>query len=65
LASLEGKATVQSEEGTREIGPAQWFSSRGRKAPLRALEPLFAFEFQAPNRFQTTILEPDHLKWDR
>ena len=37
------------------------------RARLRALEPLFYFEFQAPNRFQTTILEgtADDLKWDR
>ena len=27
------------------------------KHRLRATEPLFYFEFQAPNRFKTTILE--------
>jgi mannose-6-phosphate isomerase-like protein (cupin superfamily) len=65
---MEGKATVQSEEGTREIGPGTMvFIPAEEKHRLRALEPLFYFEFQAPNRFQTTILEgtPDDLKWDR
>jgi len=35
---------------------------------LRATEsPLFYFEFQAPNRFVTTILDgtPEDLKWNR
>ena len=35
---------------------------------LRATEsPLFYFEFQAPNRFKTTILDgtPEDLKWNR
>jgi mannose-6-phosphate isomerase-like protein (cupin superfamily) len=65
---MEGKATVQTEEGTREIGPGTMvFIPAEEKHRLRALEPLFYFEFQAPNRFQTTILEgtPDDLKWDR
>ncbi len=65
---MEGKATVQSEEGTREIGPGMMvFIPAEEKHRLRALDPLFYFEFQAPNRFQTTILEgtPDDLKWDR
>jgi mannose-6-phosphate isomerase-like protein (cupin superfamily) len=65
---MEGKATVQSEEGTREIGPGTMvFIPAEEKHRLRALEPLFYFEFQAPNRFQTTILEgtPEDLKWDR
>jgi mannose-6-phosphate isomerase-like protein (cupin superfamily) len=65
---MDGKATVQSEEGTREIGPGMMvFIPAEEKHRLRALDPLFYFEFQAPNRFQTTILEgtPDDLKWDR
>jgi mannose-6-phosphate isomerase-like protein (cupin superfamily) len=65
---MDGKATVQTEEGTREIGPGTMvFIPAEEKHRLRALEPLFYFEFQAPNRFQTTILEgtPDDLKWDR
>jgi mannose-6-phosphate isomerase-like protein (cupin superfamily) len=65
---MEGNATVQTEEGTREIGPGTMvFIPAEEKHRLRALEPLFYFEFQAPNRFQTTILEgtPDDLKWDR
>jgi mannose-6-phosphate isomerase-like protein (cupin superfamily) len=65
---MDGKATVQSEEGTREIGPGMMvFIPAEEKHRLRAVEPLFYFEFQAPNRFQTTILEgtPDDLKWDR
>ena len=38
------------------------------KHRLRATEsPLFYFEFQAPNRFKTTILDgtPDDLVWNR
>jgi mannose-6-phosphate isomerase-like protein (cupin superfamily) len=65
---MEGKASVQTEEGTREIGPGTMvFIPAEEKHRLRALEPLFYFEFQAPNRFQTTILEgtADDLKWDR
>jgi len=59
---------VQTEEGTSEIGPGTMvFIPAEEKHRLRALEPLFYFEFQAPNRFQTTILEgtQDDLKWDR
>ena len=39
----------------------------GEKHRLRATEPLFYFEFQAPNRFKTTILEgtDDDLRWER
>ena len=65
---MDGKATVAEREGTREIGPGTMvFIPAEEKHRLRALEPLFYFEFQAPNRFQTTILEgtPDDLKWDR
>ena len=37
------------------------------KHRLRASEPLFYFEFQAPNRFKTTILDgtEDDLRWNR
>ena len=37
------------------------------KHRLRATTPLFYFEWQAPNRFKTTILEgtDDDLRWDR
>ncbi len=37
------------------------------KHRLRAKTPLFYFEFQAPNRFKTTILEgtDDDLLWER
>jgi len=33
---------------------------------LRAVEPLFYMEYQAPNRFKTTILEgtQDDLLWE-
>ena len=39
----------------------------GRRSLWRATEPLFYFEFQAPNRFKTTILEgtDDDLRWER
>jgi mannose-6-phosphate isomerase-like protein (cupin superfamily) len=37
------------------------------KHRLRSTDPLFYFEFQAPNRFQTTILDgtPDDLLWEK
>jgi hypothetical protein len=38
-----------------------------QKHRLRSLTPLFYFEFQAPNRFKTHILEgtPADLEWNR
>ena len=64
---MEGQGTVETEEGTRPVGPGEMvFIPAEEKHRLRALEPLFYFEWQAPNRFQTTILDgtPDDLKWE-
>ena len=64
---FEGKATVETAEGIREVkgGDLAFFPAE-HKHRLTALEPLFYFEFQAPNRFKTTILEgtDDDLKWE-
>ncbi len=65
---IDGKATVESEEGVTEVGPGDMiFIPAEEKHRLRATEPLFYFEFQAPNRFQTTILDgtPDDLLWEK
>jgi mannose-6-phosphate isomerase-like protein (cupin superfamily) len=66
---MEGNGTVESEEGTRNVGPGDMiFIPAEEKHRLRATQtPLFYFEFQAPNRFQTTILDgtQDDLRWER
>jgi mannose-6-phosphate isomerase-like protein (cupin superfamily) len=65
---ISGKATVESDEGIRPVGPGDMiFIPAEEKHRLRATEPLFYFEFQAPNRFKTTILEgtDDDLRWER
>lgn len=65
---MEGRATVESDDGVREVGPGDMvFIPAEEKHRLRALEPLFYFEWQAPNRFKTTILEGSDadLKWNR
>jgi mannose-6-phosphate isomerase-like protein (cupin superfamily) len=65
---ISGKATVESDEGIRPVGPGDLiFIPAEEKHRLRATEPLFYFEFQAPNRFKTTILEgtEDDLRWER
>jgi len=65
---MEGTASVESDEGTKEIGPGTMvFIPAEEKHRLRAIEPLFYFEWQAPNRFKTTILEGSDadLKWNR
>jgi mannose-6-phosphate isomerase-like protein (cupin superfamily) len=65
---IDGKATVESADGIRPVGPGDMiFIPAEEKHRLRATEPLFYFEFQAPNRFKTTILEGTEadLRWDR
>src|ERR1700682_759847 len=65
---MEGRAVIEGEEGSREIGPGMMvFIPAEEKHRLRALEKLFYFEFQAPNRFKTTILEGTEadLRWER
>jgi len=65
---IDGVGTVETPEGVREIrsGDLIFFQAED-KHRLRALEPLFYFEFQAPNRFKTTILEgtKDDLLWEK
>ena len=66
---IEGKGTVETPEGVRPVEPGSLvFIPAEAKHRLRATETgLFYFEFQAPNRFVTTILDgtPDDLRWDR
>lgn len=66
---MEGNGTVETEEGVRPVGPGDLvFIPAEAKHRLRASETgLFYFEFQAPNRFKTHILDgtPDDLRWNR
>jgi mannose-6-phosphate isomerase-like protein (cupin superfamily) len=66
---LEGNGTVETEENLRKVGPGHMvFIPAEEKHRLRATDSaLFYFEFQAPNRFKTTILDgtPDDLRWNR
>lgn len=58
---------MESDEGVRAVGPGDMiFIPAEEKHRLRATEPLY-FEFQAPNRFKTTILEGTDadLGWER
>ena len=65
---IDGVGMVETPEGVREVrsGDLIFFQAED-KHRLRALEPLFYFEFQAPNRFKTTILEgtQDDLLWEK
>lgn len=65
---FDGAATVETEDGARELNPGELvFIPAEEKHRLRAKKPLFYFEFQAPNRFETTILDgtKDDLLWER
>lgn len=66
---IEGKGSVETPEGIREVRPGDLvFIPAEATHRLRATEePLFYFEFQAPNRFKTTILDgtPEDLVWHR
>jgi mannose-6-phosphate isomerase-like protein (cupin superfamily) len=66
---IEGKGTVETPDGTRPVEPGSMvFIPPEAKHRLRASDTgLFYFEFQAPNRFKTTILDgtPDDLRWNR
>ena len=66
---MEGNGTVETEEGVRPVGAGDLvFIPAEAKHRLRATETgLFYFEFQAPNRFVTTILDgtPADLVWNR
>ncbi len=65
---IEGVGTVETPEGVQEVKSGDMvFFQAGDKHRLRALEPLFYFEFQAPNRFKTHILDGTEadLRWER
>jgi mannose-6-phosphate isomerase-like protein (cupin superfamily) len=66
---MEGAGSVETPEGVRAVGPGDMiFIPAEAKHRLRAGEAgLFYFEFQAPNRFKTTILDgtADDLLWNR
>ena len=65
---IEGNAQVETPDGIQPVGPGTMiFIPPEQKHRLRSLTPLFYFEFQAPNRFKTTILEgtEDDLRWER
>lgn len=65
---MEGAGTVETPEGVREVkGGDLVFIPAEDKHRLRARDPLLYFEFQAPNRFKTIILDgtDDDLKWER
>jgi mannose-6-phosphate isomerase-like protein (cupin superfamily) len=65
---IDGVGTVETPDGVREVrsGDMIFFEAED-KHRLHAVEPLFYFEFQAPNRFKTTILEgtKDDLLWEK
>lgn len=64
---IDGDATVETEDGTRPVtsGDLAFFPA-DTVHRLRATSPLFYFEFQAPNRFKTDILDgtADDLLWE-
>ena len=65
---IDGTATVETPEGVKDVKSGDMiFIPAEEKHRLRATESLFYFEFQAPNRFKTTILDgtPDDLLWER
>ena len=65
---MDGTATVETADGVRELKAGDLvFIPAEDKHRLRATEALFYFEFQAPNRFKTTILDgtDDDLRWER
>ncbi len=65
---MDGRGTVETEDGVRNVGPGDMiFIPAEDRHRLRATEPLFYFEWQAPNRFKTTILDgtDDDLRWER
>ena len=65
---ISGSGTVETEEGITPVreGMLAFFPPEV-KHRLRASEDMLYFEFQAPNRFKTTILEgtEDDLRWEK
>jgi mannose-6-phosphate isomerase-like protein (cupin superfamily) len=67
---FEGRGTVEAPDGSHPVKPGTMvFIPAGAEHRLKAdqEEDLFYFEFQAPNRFKTTILDGDetNLKWEK
>jgi mannose-6-phosphate isomerase-like protein (cupin superfamily) len=65
---IDGTGTVETADGISEVKAGHLiFIPAEDKHRLRAQEALFDFEFQAPNRFKTTILDgtDDDLKWEK
>jgi len=65
---IEGEAEVETPEGIHPVGPGSMvFIPAEAKHRLRSKTPLFYFEFQAPNRFKTHILDGSDadLRWNR
>ncbi len=64
---LDGDATVETPDGVREVksGDLIFFPAE-HEHRLSATEAVLYFEFQAPNRFETTILDGTDadLKWE-
>ena len=55
---IDGIGTVETPDGVREVKSGDMvFIPAEDKHRLRGVTPLFYFEFQAPNRFKTTILD--------
>lgn len=64
---FDGEATVETDDGVRDVSAGDLiFFPAEHKHRLSAKTALFYFEFQAPNRFKTTILDgtEDDLKWE-
>ena len=65
---IDGTGTVETPDGVREVKAGELvFIPAEDKHRLRATDALFYFEFQAPNRFKTVILDgtDDDLRWER
>lgn len=65
---IGGSGTVETPDGVTNVEAGDIiFIPAENKHRMRATEPLFYFEFQAPNRFKTTILDgtPDDLLWEK
>jgi mannose-6-phosphate isomerase-like protein (cupin superfamily) len=65
---IDGAGTVETEEGITPVSAGTLvFFPPVVKHRLRATEDTLYFEFQAPNRFKTTILDgtEDDLRWEK
>ena len=65
---IDGAGRVETPAGVREVRAGDLvFIPAKEEHRLRATEALFYFEFQAPNRFKTIILDgsDDDLRWQR